>query len=418
MTAFLGLKMKIYDVIIIGAGPTGDFLAARLRERKKRVAVVGLPGDPESNLFKQALALRAEIPLTKENFSKLSELGNSGNSSNSDKFMGPGQFISRDTFQIGNENLKAPKFIINSGAIYDLPKLNSSAGLPIKTPLEILTDPNPSKSVTVLGPGPAALVLSQKLAQKGCRVYLALDGKNLLPGEDPEVEESFVSLLEKEGVKIISDSHPGIQDEVYCAAKPLVPNSSNMNLEACGVTINADRAIVINEECRTSAPRIWAVGAVTGEPFEFSLEKRQAEIILDNIDGYFFSKIKMDSDPIPFVIPTDPPFARLGPGEEEAKINYKKGLVSAIYPLKKSPGAIIQDKENGWIKLLGKRRGAELLGAQVFAPHAEEIILFFDLVLRARIPLSEFNERNHFPFGTFGEAIYEAIETLNEKIYF
>jgi pyruvate/2-oxoglutarate dehydrogenase complex dihydrolipoamide dehydrogenase (E3) component len=51
-----------------------------------------------------------------------------------------------------------------------------------------------------------------------------------------------------------------------------------------------------------------------------------------------------------------------------------------------------------------------LLGAHIVAPHAEEMILYFDLALRAGHMIDELAESAHFPGLTYGQLIHQALE--------
>jgi pyruvate/2-oxoglutarate dehydrogenase complex dihydrolipoamide dehydrogenase (E3) component len=224
-------------------------------------------------------------------------------------------------------------------------------------------------------------------------------------------------ILETEGVHISNAVQPEVEAEIICFAGELIPNTDGFELGKAGIYVNKQKAIVLNEECRTSAAHVWAAGTVTGPPFEISFKKRQAELVCENVLGNFFSKTKLDFDPIPIAIPTFPPFCRVGLSENEAQEKLGSKVLVKTFPLNRNEKAMLEGHTEGWIKIIGKKQGAELLGAQVLAPHAEEIIVFFDLILRAGIPLTEFSEENHFPFGTYAEAIVQSITAFNQENY-
>ena len=61
------------------------------------------------------------------------------------------------------------------------------------------------------------------------------------------------------------------------------------------------------------------------------------------------------------------------------------------------------------IKLVGRKKTTELLGAHLFAPAADAMVLYFDLLMRAAIPLREVTETHHYPSPGISTLAYEAV---------
>ena len=65
-----------------------------------------------------------------------------------------------------------------------------------------------------------------------------------------------------------SCSPPGreVRADKLLVATGRAPNTRSLNLEAAGVEVNAQGAIVIDRAMRTSAPHIFAAGDCTDQP--------------------------------------------------------------------------------------------------------------------------------------------------------
>lgn len=421
-------SMKPYDVVVIGAGRIGRAAARGLQKSNKKIAIVSLPEPGEDYFYHliAALTQKAGTPLSPALVSPpgipLDEI---------DFYSGPCQFEDRFTLRVQTDALSAKIFILATGAGPRIPvDLTGNAAL-WTSPLKVLaTVPRP-RSVLIAGGGPIGVCLAQVLAGERCSVAIISRSVRLLPKEEPEISSLASHLLEKAGVRVETGAevknvssqtsgqiavsflqrgtlHHTIAHTVVPACG-LLPNHEGIRLDMAGVYRNAEKGVVTNDEMRTSAPSIWAAGAVTGPPFFLSLETHQAKLLVNNITAPFFSKQRYLAEPLPFTCPLVPAFARVGLTEQEARSQFRDVSV-VLCPIEKNPKAQLRGEFPGLIKLIGRKKGSQLLGAHILAPHAEEMVLTADLIMRAQIPLSELTEAHHWPVLTYGEALFEAVE--------
>jgi pyruvate/2-oxoglutarate dehydrogenase complex dihydrolipoamide dehydrogenase (E3) component len=389
------------DVAIIGAGPAAERAAAALQDRKK--ILISLPDSPETLLTRHLAAL---LNKKMEFSTALSAL------------TGACEFLDKNTLRVGNETVRADKFLIIAGCRHHTPKIQGLSETPHSFSTDVNGDEAP-RSCLVIGGGQAAVALAQRLADKKTKVTIATNTERLFPREDKYVSHFFSTLLSRQGVALhtgcdVVQTRPSdgkiaatlrqdgalntIDVEKIIVATGLVPNTQGFHLERAGVHVGDDQAITINEEMRTSASHIWAAGAVTGAHL-ISLEWQQAEAAAKNMFAPFFDKDKFDDGPLPHVFPTNPPIARLGLTEEEAQHKYKDAHSFTLPNL----------DEDGFLKVIGRKKSGELLGVHVAGPAANEMVLYFDLVLQAGHSLYDLMEERHFPALTNGHLIYEAL---------
>lgn len=99
----------------------------------------------------------------------------------------------------------------------------------------------------------------------------------------------------------------------------------DLNLEKAKIQVNVQGGIIVNEQLRTTAPHVWALGDVKGGEMYDYLSIDDSRIILNHLFGNKERSVD-DRNPVPYAIFTDPPMAHIGLTEEEAM---KRG-----YPIK------------------------------------------------------------------------------------
>lgn len=389
---------ETYDIIIIGSGQNGTHVANELFQQEQKVGLVHLPEKPESAFLLQTGALHEaecpEFPLA----------------ASYPQFTGDFKFISKYKVKIGDTEITSKKFVLNCGVWPKVPEIKGHEG-PRFFPAEILRQNAAPPHVTILGNGPAAVVTADALAKKKSNVTIISKDNVLLPDHDTTISEACFDILKSRGVDIhmgseINEVDKTLKNEALVWALGYKPNTKDKGLEKAGVYINQNGYIVTNDEMRTSTPHVWAMGSVTGRPYSVSSEKQHATLVINNITAPFFSKQRMGPDPIPEGIPFSPPIAKLGLTEGEAQAKYKDIFtVTTLFN---------HNNPNFFIKLIGRKKWKKLLGAHIIGPEANSLILYFDLVLRAQIPLEELGETHHVIEFTAGTGVREIIKEWNQ----
>jgi mercuric reductase len=410
--------MARYDVIIIGGGRAGHQIANHLGSANKKVALVSLPGNFESYFDQTASVISGHT---------LAPLDDSPSGLQVEIFHAACMFTSPNTLKIEDQILTAEKFVLVPGVRPSIPSIPGLKKSNYQIPLDILSKPLKIKSAVVMGGGHMGVAISQILNREGIRIHLITTKGRIWETEEPDISHRMTEILEDSGISIVShatvksvkspskgstrvklETQHGpveIKTGLMVMATGMIPNTDGLGLKEAGVYQNEAGYIVINEDAQTSSPRIFAAGPVCGPPFHRLLEERQLSLIENNLFAPFFAKTKLDFDPIPTGIPTDPALARMGITTKEAPKS--KNIVTVTHPMDPPPGLV---------RLVANRRGQKLLGVHILASRAQEMILFFDLVIRAGIPLGELADSSHYLGFSGGEQIYRAIQKLLDQM--
>ncbi len=409
--------MKNHDILLIGDTPLTRKIANRLAQEGQDAAIVSLPGFPETIKAQETLALRSSSPIDLQKVHRILFDEQTAGLSHVVFYQGPGRFTDKKTFQTPQDTLSAKKFIISTGCVSPEPTLGSFKNIPRRTPMEILQMPKKPKRLIVVGTGWRATAWAQTLASDS-GVHLITGSQPFLKDIDEDIRVRMLQMMAKCGIVVWEQNQvPDIVPEALVIADDWVPNTSGFDFPVAGIYVDSQGRVVIHEECQTSAPDIWAMGSVTGARMDYAVEKQQADVVFENVLSQSLFRKKMDLDPTPQTEFTIPTYAELGLTEKQALTQYPKEAKCLVYDLKTCSRGAVEALDGGMIKIVAKSRGANLLGVQILAPHAEEMIIYFDLIMRAGIPLSEFGDLNHFPAASFGEAIGQSIAAWIEKFY-
>jgi len=409
-----------YDVVVVGAGKIGRKIAKDLTELGKKVAIVTL-NDDTATVFERTIQALTQGRATPD--------PDPHGPPDVDTYRGTPEFKSNKfVLSIGDVDLSARDFVIATGSLPKIPPIQNLAETPHHTPLSLLTEQNIPSSVLILGAGPVGVSLAQILIASGKKPLLMVRGNRILPKEEPEISEVLERHLVSSGVRVLKNAHlvqtrslpdkkvscvyesneeqKEIKVEAFVLATGFAPNMAGLKLENLKPYQNGGGSLCVDDLIQTSTPHLWAAGSVTGFPSQIGFHEHQAELLVNNLTAMFFSKTRLENEPYPFTIPTNPPVARLGMSQKEAEQEYKdcKTVVVPVSSFSDSSSA------GGLVKLIGRKRSGDIVGVHIVGPHAEEMILFFNLAKRAEICLYDLLDRQHFPSPTYGDSIYHAIK--------
>jgi len=314
---------------------------------------------------------------------------------------GTARFNDRGSLQIENMELFAKYFLIATGAI------PVALGIPgeeyISTSTDFLERESPPRRIVFIGGGFIAFEFAHiSKRADASEVTILQRGKHALVNFDPDLVDLQVQRTQELGIDVrleatvrgivkngkgfvVEYSIPGGKDTVICDqvvhAAGRVPNVTNLNLQAIDVEVGKN-GIKVNEYFRSiSNPKIFAVGDCTdtGMPKLTPVSATEARIAAKNLLAGR-DDIPINYPPIPSVVFTLPPMARLGLLESEA---LAKGLSFDVKYKKTSSwysSIRVGEKFSGY-KVLIQHGTGKILGVHLIGPGAEEQINVFAMAM-------------------------------------
>lgn len=233
--------------------------------------------------------------------------------------------------------------------------------------------------------------LQSHLHKKGVVFYLGATVKALSP-------EGL--LIEQEG-KLIS-----IEAEQILVSAGRKPNSQNLSLEKVGVETQ-EGYVFSDSSCRTTNPRIFAIGDVVGKNMLAHVASREAEVAISAILG---EKDIIDYDLIPMVIYCKPEISKVGLSQEEATA---RGIETdcVSLPFNCSGRYMVETlNEPSMCKLVLERGSGRILGCFLMGSYASELSTIASLIIQNKMTFKEL-KRVVFPHPTVAEVIRETAST-------
>jgi dihydrolipoamide dehydrogenase len=148
------------------------------------------------------------------------------------------------------------------------------------------------------------------------------------------------------------------------------PNTTGLNAEAVGLKLDERGAIVVDADCRTSLPGVWAVGDVVRGPMLAHKAEEEGVAVAERIAG---QHPHVDFNTIPWVIYTSPEIAWVGETEQQLKARgaaYKAGT----FPFMANGRARALGDTTGMVKMLADAKTDQILGVHIVGPFASELI--------------------------------------------
>lgn len=353
---------------------------------------------------------------------------------NVDFYEGNASFVSNNEVIINNkEKIQGHNFLIATGSRTAIPLIKGIEKVKILTNIEALELKKVPKSMIVIGGGFIGLELGQAFFHLGTKVTIIQKSDRLLPREEKQISEAIQYYLEEEGITVLTSANvneitkkgakkivtvqtsKGIKkitcDEILIATGRKA-NTEELNLDRAGVKVDEKKRIIVDEELKTSANNIWAVGDCTNTIMLETVAARSGALAAQNIIKN--KGLKLHTNAIPHVVFTTPNIASVGLREEEI---HSKGIRCAcrILPMKMVAKAHLFGDTRGFIKINIDSKNRKILGVHMIGILAAEVISWASMVVRLGLTLDDvINTTSVFP--TINEALKLCAQSFDRDL--
>ena len=248
------------------------------------------------------------------------------------------------------------------------------------------------KTLAVIGSGVIGLEMGSVWRRLGAQVTILEGLPTFLGAADEQIAKEAKKAFDKQGLKIelgakvgeiktgkkgVSIAYTNAKGEALTleADKLIVsigrvPNTTGLNPEAVGLQLDERGAIVVDGDCRTNLPGVWAVGDVVRGPMLAHKAEEEGVAVAERIAGQHGH---VNFNTIPWVIYTSPEIAWVGRTEQQLKadgVAYKAGT----FPFLANGRARALGDTTGMVKFLADAKTDEILGVHIVGPMASELI--------------------------------------------
>jgi pyruvate/2-oxoglutarate dehydrogenase complex dihydrolipoamide dehydrogenase (E3) component len=323
--------------------------------------------------------------------------------------MGTGRFVAPKTLEVrlnggGTRLLTGDRVFLNVGTHATIPEIPGLVAAQPLTHVEVLELDRLPAHLIVLGGGYVSLEFAQAYRRFGSRVTVVERGPQLAGREDPDVADVILQVFRAEGVEVLLSAETlrvqgrsgervslrvrtphgeqTLDGSDLLVAAGRTPNTTGIGLDVAGVQVDARGYITVNDRLKTTAPEVWAMGECAGSAQFTHVSFDDFRIIRDNLAGG--SRTTRDRL-IPFCLFTDPPLARVGLNERDAR---RRGVEVRVATLPMN--AVLRTRtiaeSQGFMKALIDAKSDRILGFTMLGPEAGEVMAVVQTAMLAGMP--------------------------------
>lgn len=451
-----------FDAIVIGTGQAGPSLAVRLAQAGRKVAIlerslfggtcVNVGCIPSKTLIASARAahvarrgsdygvmidgpIRVDMQRVKARKDAVVRQSSDGVASwlkstpNLTVIEGHGRFIDDHSISINGRTLHAPQIFINVGGRPMVPAIPGLQDAGFLTSSSIMKLDQLPAHLVIIGGSYIGLEFAQMYRRFGSEVTVIEAAPHLIGREDVAVSQTVQAILEAEGIKIhlnakniwlttagaVNTVHVesganalALRTSHVLVAVGRIPNTDDLGLECTSINKDERGFIVVDDALVTSVPGIYALGDVNGRGAFTHTAYNDYEIVAANLLDNGARRI---SDRIPaYALYTDPPLARVGISEREARAS-GRNILSATMKMARVGRARERGETDGFMQVLVDADTKKILGATLLGIEADEAIHAIIDVMVADVPYTVIERAMHI-HPTVSELIPTLLSTL------
>ncbi len=429
-----------FDVIVIGGGSAGFSAVIRAAEMDKKVALiedatiggtcVNIGCVPSKFIIHEAFAgsnwdaIKTGRDTLVENLRAEKYINVLENYTDNVTYIHQtAQFIDKKSIKLSDGTvLTAGKYILTTGSrpvFPDLPGIEEIGPLDSTGLLFIEDLP---KSIIIVGGRFIALELGHVFARLGVQVTILQRSSRLIPHYDSEISESIEQVFINQGITVITGTklikaskkdglktlsyNSGIEQKEISAEQIVFAtgregNTESLHLDLAGVTTDSTAHIVTDKYLQTSNPDIFAAGDVLASPGLVYVAAKEGQTAAGN--SFADVPVSLAYNNVPEVIFTHPQIAKVGITETAAKDKGFKVSSTKFY-IADTPYGLANNDTKGLIKLIKNSDTGELLGGEILAKDAGNMIQTLTIAIQAHMTVADIVD-TYFPYLTAVEGI-------------
>jgi glutathione reductase (NADPH) len=259
----------------------------------------------------------------------------------------------------------------------------------------------------VVGGGYIALEFASIFHGLGVQTTLSYRGTRLLRGFDAELGERIAEEMKAKGMNVHFGGEPiaisrlpdGSLEVAYSDGPHQVtdlvlfatgrkPNTANLGLEAAGVKLAGDGAVIVDKHSASSVESIHAIGDVTNRVNLTPVATAEAMWLARTL--FRDEPTAIDHESIPTAVFSNPNLATVGLSEEQARERY--GAIDVYKTSFRALKLTVTEKhERTFMKLVVEQAGQRVVGAHMIGPDAGEVIQGIAIAIKLGATKAQFD---------------------------
>ena len=312
--------------------------------------------------------------------------------------------------------------LLATGSETAIPPIPGLSEVGYWTSREALSATTLPKDITIIGGGVIGMEFAGIYTSLGVPVRVIEMAPEILGAMDRETSGMLRKEYARRGIqfyldtKVTAVSAEGVSIETKDGKTEVLPTSQillsvgrrpvtdGLGLETFSIQMNR-AAVVVNEYMQTSHPRVYAAGDITGFSMLAHTAIREGEVAINHIVGGSDDRMRYDS--VPAVVYMHPEIAGVGATEEKLRAEGRYYRVLKL-PMAYAGRYVVENEQApGLCKVLVDENDT-ILGCHILGNPASELILLAGIAVTDRSSIEDFR-RHIFPHPTAGEILHEVL---------
>ncbi len=350
-----------------------------------------------------------------------------------DYIEGEGRFTDAETIEVDGRPMRAARYLVATGAAPWVPPIEGIDVVGYLTSTEALELQEVPRELIVVGANAIGLELGQLFLHLGAQVTWVEALDRIAPFEEPEISEALHSYLEGQGATIhvgamakaagrggdriwleveVDGTANRIEADQILIATGRRARTEGLGLEEAGVDLDRRGHVVVDDQMRTTNPRVYAAGDVTAQPQFVYVAAMGGNIAAENALRDAGRRISFET--MPRVTFTSPAIASVGLTEAQAR---EEGfeVMTSVLSLEAVPRALVDYETDGLIKLVADEASGRLVGAHILAEGAGDVVQAAVMAIKYKATIDEIAETFH-PYLTMAEGLKLAAQGFGKDV--
>jgi pyruvate/2-oxoglutarate dehydrogenase complex dihydrolipoamide dehydrogenase (E3) component len=312
---------------------------------------------------------------------------------------GHARFVGEREIDVGGERYRADTVVLDVGGRPAPSAIEGIEAVPWLDNRRIMELKELPERLLVLGGGYIGCEFAQMFRRFGAAVTVVQRGSHLLDREDPDISTELEGVFRAEGIEVVLGAsivrafpRPGggvgvaleggreLDGSHLLVAVGRRPNTDDLGCQAGGIRLDAKGFVAVDDQYRTSAPGVYAVGDVIGGPQFTHTSWDDHRILMEILEGR--AGRGRGGRVVPYVVFTDPQVAGVGLNERAARARGVRHEAARM-PFGHVARAIELDETAGTMKVLVDPDTERILGASLVGAEAGELIHVFAALMQA-----------------------------------
>ncbi|MGH9191665.1 MAG: mercury(II) reductase [Acidimicrobiales bacterium] len=339
---------------------------------------------------------------------------------------GHARFNDTATLTVDGHELSARAYVVASGTEPTIPPLPGLAEAGFLTSTTAMEHTSLPERLVTIGGGFVGAELSQLYARLGTRVTII---GRLAPRAEPELASRLRLILMDEGIQVVNarataveargaakvvrtDRGGSVDGDTVLVAAGRHARLDGLDPQAADVGVDEAGFVTVDASLRTTNPRIFAAGDVTGGPQFVYVAAAQGHLAATN--ALAGSEDTIDYTGLPSVVFTDPQLASAGLSEAQA-VAAGYDCDCRVLGLDNVPRALVEHDTRGAIKLVADRQTGEVLGVHALAAGAGDLVLAGVYAIKFGLTVDALAS-TWAPYLTMSEALRLAAQSFTRPV--